>query len=78
MGLGQVYQRLYQGNGETFARIILQLFGFDPNTGSLDFKVYKAHPCEKIGLKKQWFNKINHWFEKKLITGCHKSLILET
>ena len=54
MGLGQVYQRLYQGNGETFARIILQLFGLDPNTGSLDFKVIKYVPMCMCSVKKMY------------------------
>ena len=38
-GLCKVYQRVYEGKAETFACIILQLFGLDHSTGSLDFKV---------------------------------------
>ena len=38
-GLIEVYQRSYDGNAETFARIMLKLFGLDPKTGTLDFKV---------------------------------------
>ena len=34
-----VYQRVYEGKAESFACIILQLFGLDHRTGSLDFKV---------------------------------------
>ena len=39
LGLCKVYQRVYEGKAETFACIILQLFGLDHKTGSLDFKV---------------------------------------
>ena len=39
LGLRKVYQRVYEGKAETFACIILQLFGLDHRTGSLDFKV---------------------------------------
>ncbi len=43
-GLAQIYQRIYEGRGDIFARIIFKWFGVNPllDDGFLDFKVIKS------------------------------------
>ena len=38
-GLGQIYRRLYRGNGDNFTQIIFKWYRENPKDGGLDFKV---------------------------------------
>ena len=60
LGLRKVYQRVYEGKAETFACIILQLFGLDHRTGSLDFKVITCVTIDQsIGSTETKYKKLN-------------------
>ena len=58
-GLGMIFKRLYEANGDVFATIIFKLYKQNVRVGSLDFKVFFSH-----------FASLLHFFEKIKRENC--------